>query len=162
MVNSNHGFTLLEVLIGLAIVGVIAAAGIPGMISVIDKQTLKVKVSRINSLVDQARNLAATTECPVQMDFKPVGEAVTVDVKVENNSFLKGCSAWYAQTTNANSRQFAERLDNVTLSGQAILNFNAVTGVLNTNNQTRLTLNYKSRQASITFVGIGNGVVEYE
>jgi prepilin-type N-terminal cleavage/methylation domain-containing protein len=162
MVNSNQGFTLMEILIGLAVVGVLAVSVVPGMNSVLNKQTLKVKVSRLDTYVDQARNLAAITECPVEMNLQPANDAVNVNVTVQHDPFMKGCSAWYAQTGNQNNRGFAATLGNVTLADAVRLNFNAVSGVLDTQNQTRLTLNYRDKRAEIIYLGIGNGVVSYD
>jgi prepilin-type N-terminal cleavage/methylation domain-containing protein len=162
MAKTNLGFTLMEILIGLAVVGVLAVSVIPGMNSVLNKQTLKVKVSRLDTYVDQARNLAAITECPVKMNLQPANGAVNVNVTVQHDSFMKGCSAWYAQTGSQNNRGFSATLSNVTLAGAVDLNFNAVSGVLDTQNQTRLTLNYRDKRADITYLGIGNGVVSYD
>lgn len=162
MDKTNPGFTLIEIVIGLAVVGVLAIAVIPGMNSVLNKQTLKVKVSRLDTYVDQARNLAAITECPVEMSVEPGNESVNVRVAVRHDPFMKGCSAWYSQTNNQNNRGFSAQLDAVTLSAPVHLRFNAVSGVLDTQNQTQLTLNYRDRRAEITYLGIGNGVVSYE
>jgi prepilin-type N-terminal cleavage/methylation domain-containing protein len=162
MANSGNGFTLIEIVVGLAVVGVLAVSVIPSMNSVLNKQTLKVKVSRLDTYVDQARNLAAITECPVQMNLQPASAAVNLNVTVQHDPFLKGCSAWYAQTSSQNNRGFSATLNDVTLAGAVRLNFNAVSGVLDTQSQTRLTLNYRDKRADITFLGIGNGVVSYE
>lgn len=162
MANTNQGFTLIEILIGLAVVGVLAISVIPNMNSVLNKQTLKVKVSRLDTYVDQARNLAAITECPVQMELKPANDRVNVSVTVKHDPFMKGCTAWYAQTKNQNNREFSATLSNVTLAGAVRLDFNAVSGVLDTQHQKRLTLNYRDKRAEITYLGIGNGVVNYD
>ncbi|WP_334120370.1 prepilin-type N-terminal cleavage/methylation domain-containing protein [Limnobacter sp.] len=162
MVKVNQGFTLMELMIGLAVVGVLAVSVIPSMNSVLNKQTLKVVVSRLNTYVDQARNLAAITECPVKMSLRPGNGAVNVQVAVEHDPFMKGCTAWYSQTNNQNNREFSATLDNITLASAVSLHFNAVSGVLDTQNQTRLTLNYRDKRAEITYLGIGNGVVSYE
>lgn len=162
MVKANRGFTLIEILIGLSVVGVLAISVIPSMNSVLNKQTLKVKVSRLDTYVDQARNLAAITECPVEMRLQPGNSAVNVNVTVQHDPFMKGCSAWYSQTSSQNNRGFSATLSNVALTGAARLNFNAVSGVLDTQSQTRLTLNYRDRRAEITYLGISNGVVNYD
>lgn len=147
---------------GLAIVGVLAVAVIPSMSGMLNKQTLKVKVSRLDTYVDQARNLAAITECPVQMRMQPAGSGMNIIISVVLDPFLKGCSAWYSDSSNQNNRQFSATIANVSLVNSVLLNFNAVSGVLNTQNQTNLTLNYRNRRALISFQGIGNGVAIYE
>lgn len=162
MGKSSPGFTLLEVLFGLTIIGILAVAVIPSMSAVLNKHTLKLKVSRLDTYVDQARNLAAITECPVQMNLQPTHSAVSVNVQVELDPFLKGCTAWHSQTTHQNNRGFTAVLENVTLASFTGLRFSAVSGMLDTQNQTNLTLSYKDRIAQIRYRGIGNGVVSYE
>ncbi len=162
MVKANDGFTIIEILIGLAIVGVMALLVIPNMNSVLNKQTLKVKVSRLDTYVDQARNLAAITECPVRMELLPENNAVNVSVSVIHDSFMKGCSAWFDQTNSVSDRGFSAMLSDVTVASTVQLNFNAVSGALDTQNQRNLTLNYRDKRALITYLGIGNGVVTYE
>lgn len=163
MAKTTHGFTLLEVLIGLAIVGIIAVSAIPHMNSFLDKQVLKVHVSRLNTYVDRARNLAAVTECPVSMNLQPGSSTVNININVLNSPFMKGCSAWHSQTNStSSSTTITATLDNVSLRSEADLNFNAVSGVLNAQNQTLITLEYKDIKAAITYLGVGNGVVRYE
>ncbi|WP_341237565.1 prepilin-type N-terminal cleavage/methylation domain-containing protein [uncultured Limnobacter sp.] len=162
MAKRIAGFTLIEILIGMAVVGVLAVAVIPSMNSVLNKQTLRVKVAHLDTYVDQARNLAAITECPVEMSLQPGNSAVNVNVAVQHDPFMKGCSAWYSQTNNQNNRGFSAMLGDVTLTTATNLHFNAVSGVLDTQNQTQLTLNYRNKRAEITYLGIGNGVVSYE
>lgn len=161
MDKSNHGFTLLEILIGLAIIGVVAVAVIPGMNSQLNKQTLKTKVSRLDTYVDQARNLAAVTECPVQMNLNPAAGLVNINVHVQLDPFLRGCTAWYSQTRNNSHRGFSASLSDVTMATPVNLHFNAVSGVLSTHDQPELTLIYRNKHADISYLGIGNGVVNY-
>lgn len=162
MVKSNNGFTLLEVIIGLGIVSLLALSVIPNMSAFLDKQVLKVNVSRLNTYVDRARNLAAVTECPVLMKLQPGSGAVNINVSVEHDSFMRGCTSWYSQSNGSSNRTFSASLDNVTLTHSTDLRFNAVSGVLNTNSQALVTLKYKDKLAAITYLGIGNGVVSYD
>ena len=162
MAKNTLGFTLLEILIGLTVIGILATSAIPMMNGIIAKQALKVKVTRLDTYVDKARNLAAITECPVQMNLEPDNNNISVDIQVQLDPFLKGCSAWYSQTSSPNQRGFSATLDDVTLNNSTRLNFNAVSGVLDTQNQTRLTLNYRNKRAEISYLGIGNGVASYD
>ncbi|MCR2745829.1 pilus assembly FimT family protein [Limnobacter parvus] len=162
MDKSNSGFTLPEVLFCLSIIGIFAVAVVPGMSAVLNTHALKVKVSRLDTYVDQARNLAAITECPVQMNLQPAQSAVNVSVQVELDPFLKGCTAWHSQTVDQNNRGFNAVLENVTLASVTGLRFSAVSGRLDAQNQTDLTLSYRDRIAQIRYQGIGNGVVKYE
>ena len=54
MAKATWGFTLIEILIGLAVLGVLAVSAIPSMSSVLNKQTLKAKVSRLDTYVRSA------------------------------------------------------------------------------------------------------------
>jgi len=162
MVKHPHGFTILEILIGLSIVGLLALLVIPSVGTVLKTQALKVKVSRLDAYVDKARNLAAVTECPVQMDLQPDNNSVAVGVQVQLDPFLKGCSAWYSQAVGSNNRGFSGSIDDVRLGSAVSLRFNAVSGVLDNQGSGQLTLNYKDKLAQISYRGIGNGVATYE
>ena len=162
MVKQQHGFTIFEILIGLSIVGLMAVLVIPGLGTVLNTQALKTKVSRLDAYVDKARNLAAVTECPVQMNLQPGSNSVAVGVQVQLDPFLKGCSAWYAQATDSNNRGFTGNIDDVRLSTAVSLRFSAVSGVLDNQGSGQLTLNYKNKLARISYQGIGNGVATYE
>lgn len=162
MVRHQHGFTIFEILIGLSIVGLMAVLVIPGLGTVLNTQALKTKVSRLDAYVDKARNLAAVTECPVQMNLQPGSNSVAVGVQVQLDPFLKGCSAWYAQATDSNNRGFTGNIDDVRLYTAVSLRFSAVSGVLDNQGSGQLTLNYKNKLARISYQGIGNGVATYE
>lgn len=161
MARLQQGFTMFEILIGLAVIGILASLVIPNMSSALNKQALKVKVTRLDTYVDQARNLAAITECPVLLNLQPRDNNVAIDVQVELDPFLKGCSAWYSQTTGQEHRGFSATLENVTANHAVNLRFDAVSGVLDTQNPTQLTLSYKNQRAAIRYLGIGNGVASY-
>lgn len=161
MAKQNSGFTLIEILIGISIVAVLAIAAIPDMRSFLDKQALKTTVSQLDTYVDQARNMASITECPVQMNLKPDNNNVTVSVTVNLNPFLKGCSAWHAQTNSSANTGFTNTLEDVTITAPVSLSFSAVSGVMVNNNATTLTMNYRDWSANVKFLGIGSGVVNY-
>ena len=162
MVRHQHGFTIFEILIGLSIVGLMAVLVIPGLGTVLNTQALKTKVSRLDAYVDKARNLAAVTECPVQMNLQPANNSVAVGVQVQLDPFLKGCSAWYSQAAGNNNRGFTASIDDVRLGKAVSLRFSAVSGVLDNQGSGQLTLNYKNKLARISYQGIGNGVATYE
>lgn len=162
MVKHLLGFTIFEILIGLSIVGLMAALAIPSLSAVLNTQALKTKVSRLDAYVDKARNLAAVTECPVQMNLQPDNNRVAVGVQVQLDPFLKGCSAWYSQATDSNNRGFTGSIDDVRLGSAVSLRFSAVSGVLDNQGSGQFTLNYKNKLAKISYRGIGNGVATYE
>ena len=162
MVKHPRGFTILEILIGLAVIGLLAVLVIPSIGAVLNKQALKVKVSRLDAYVDKARNLAAVTECPVQMNLQPDNNSVTVGVEVQLDPFLKGCSAWYSQAAGSSNRGFTGTIEDVRLGSAISLRFSAVSGVLDNQGSGQLTLNYKNKLAQISYQGIGNGVATYE
>lgn len=161
MVKSPDGFTLMEVLIGLAVLGVLASMAMPSMNTALNKHALKVQVTRLDTYIDQARNLAAITECPVQLALQSNGGDVAVNVQVELDPFLKGCSAWYAQSSDPAQRGFSGTLKNIALNNSINFRFDAVSGVLGSQNQTPLTLKYKNQYVEISYLGIGNGVAIY-
>lgn len=158
----SKGLTLIEILLVLVVIGLMAATAIPSMSSILNKQALKTKIARLDVYVDKARNLAATTECPVIMRLRPENGDATVEVIVENDPFLKGCSAWHATANNRNNHRFSATLDDVTLDNGVNLQFSAVSGVLDRRRQTRLTLRFRGRTAEISYQGIGKGVVTYD
>ena len=162
MVKQQHGFTIFEILIGLSIIGLMAVLVIPSLGAVLNTQALKTKVSRLDAYVDKARNLAAVTECPVQMNLQPGSNSVAVGVQVQLDPFLKGCSAWYSQAAGSNNRGFSGSIDDVRLNTAVSLRFSAVSGVLDNQGGGQLTLNYKNKLAQISYQGIGNGVATYE
>lgn len=162
MVKASHGgYTLPEILIGLMIVSLMAAFVLPDMRALLDKQGLKVKIARLQTYVDQARHLAATTECPVRVTLNPNQDAIDVQLAVQRDTFMRGCSAWHSQTTNPEELTWSISLEGLTLEQNALLEFKAVSGALNSSHQTRLVLSHKSSQAQVIYFGIGHGMVEY-
>lgn len=161
MVKRFAGFTLIELLIGISLVAVLATFAIPQMETLLNKYALKTKIAKLDSYVDQARNLAAITECPVQMSVKPANNGIDIQVTVQKNTFLKGCSAWYSKTTRRTQRVFTATINEVSVPNQVDFRFSAVSGVLDVQTATNLTLIYAGRSAQISYLGIGSGVVSY-
>jgi prepilin-type N-terminal cleavage/methylation domain-containing protein len=161
MVDVQKGYTLPEILISVVVVSVMAMAIIPDMRHLMDRQGLKVKVARLQTYVDQARHLAATTECPISLNLTPSGDSIDLRLIVQLDPFMRGCSDWHRQASNPQALEWSGRLEGVTLQSVADLRFNAISGVLDATRQTSLSLNHKSQQARVSYLGIGHGIVEY-
>ena len=68
--KSKAGFTLLEALIAIVIVGILAAISAPGWISFTNNQKLRTAQSRIFSAVTEAQSLARSRNVTTQISFR--------------------------------------------------------------------------------------------
>ena len=63
--RSNKGFTLLELMVVVAIVAIIAGIGIPAMNSFLDNSRAEAKLTELSRMFAFARSQAASTRSPV-------------------------------------------------------------------------------------------------
>ncbi|NJK67481.1 MAG: prepilin-type N-terminal cleavage/methylation domain-containing protein [Microcoleus sp. SU_5_3] len=74
------GFTTIELLIVIIVLGIVSAIAAPSWLYFINNQRLKVSIDRVNSAMVTARSNAKRDKTAWQASFKQVGETVQVAV----------------------------------------------------------------------------------
>ena len=75
--SSRSGFTLVEILVVVVILGIIAAIAVPNMVRGSDMQIVA-GARMIASDLEYAQNLAITSQTPVTVTFDPVHDAYSL------------------------------------------------------------------------------------
>lgn len=162
--RQQHGLSLLEILIGLAIAAVGIALALPNMSGFIDRLNIKSSAKEIGYHIETARKISSRTECPTEVQLQQNGSNVQVSVNVKQDSSLRGCSNWFSAINQANQGSLSIRqatLNNITLSNNATIEFEGITGSVSSGSSQQVKLSYGEQSIYISFVGVGNGTIRY-
>ena len=77
--SSARGFTLIEIMVVVAIMGLIMAMGVPGILSALKKQGMRKAISDIQDVCAQARGQAIMQNRTVAMVFHPLDRSFGTD-----------------------------------------------------------------------------------
>ncbi|MFX4229099.1 MAG: GspH/FimT family pseudopilin [Porticoccaceae bacterium] len=78
--KKNLGFTLIELMVTVALVAILAAIAAPGMSSFIENSQIKAEAQRLASLLSLARNQAITDNMPMVVSGSFSNNALNIDI----------------------------------------------------------------------------------
>ena len=84
-VTSQRGFTMAELLVVIAVVGIIAMTGTPLFLSFLEGQQTRGAAQQVATLLNQARQLAITTNTSYRVEVDTAGNRLRF-VNTANNS----------------------------------------------------------------------------
>ena len=159
--SGASGFTLLElaIVLGAALVALYAAA--PAINGYMQRYQLRLIAAQITAQIQSAKSMAASTECRSQLNLTQSGSDIRVDLELHLDNQWKGCRRWFESKGAAGANQFgltSQSIRNVTLGNNVRLEFQGVSGSLNTTQSRAFRLYSGGKTMSITLDGIGNGV----
>ncbi|HEY1059330.1 MAG TPA: prepilin-type N-terminal cleavage/methylation domain-containing protein [Limnobacter sp.] len=162
--RQNRGFTVLELLIVLAISAVAIGFALPSMDGYVARQQLKQIASQITAHLQSARSMSASTECRSTVDLLNANGTLNVQVMLTRDSQWKGCARWFEANGLPYQNQVSLRsaqIPQVTLDRNLSLSFQGVSGSLDSTTSSTFQLSSRGYTAQITLDGIGNGVLSY-
>lgn len=77
--NRRHAFTLIEIMVVVAIIGLVAAMGMPSIIKALQKEGMRKAVSDLVEVCASARAKAIFTGQTVAVTFRPGDKSFSVD-----------------------------------------------------------------------------------
>jgi prepilin-type N-terminal cleavage/methylation domain-containing protein len=75
--SKSAGFTLVEVLITISVLGILASAAIPNIVGLLERQQLQQAISQVESLVHQARLYALSQGVTTSVQFDEQSNTIT-------------------------------------------------------------------------------------
>lgn len=104
--NKNQGFTLIEILTVLLIVGILAAISVPSFLALLDRSKVNDALSQVQGALQQAQRRAISNNKPCTVTLAPATKKVTADCSVTSDSTL---NSTVGIKTNETSIQFSYR-----------------------------------------------------
>ena len=109
MARRRTGFTLIEVMVVLAITCISLALGMPGLSNLIQAQRLKYDINRFKSIVENTRELSARSECNSEVRFTNVQTPslhVRASLQITRNGTGQ-CNTWFSSAgVNSYANEF--------------------------------------------------------
>ena len=90
LMKKNSGFTLMEMMVVIGIIGITAAIAIPSILSYLPKQRLNSGARGIYSAMQYARLRAVKEKTPVSVNFNPGTDSFTVFTDANSNGIVDG------------------------------------------------------------------------
>jgi prepilin-type N-terminal cleavage/methylation domain-containing protein len=105
--RKKAGFTLIEVLITLSVMGILASTAIPNVVGLLERQQMQQGISQVESLLHQARQYA-------------LSQGVTTSVQFdEQSNTITACESTLESQCNGRTIQTLQ-LDPITLTSSAL------------------------------------------
>ena len=105
--RKRGGFTLVEVLITISVLGILASAAIPNIVGLLERQQLQQTISQVESLLHQARQYA-------------LSQGVTTSVQFdEQSNTITACESTLESQCNGRTIQTLQ-LDSIELTNSAL------------------------------------------
>jgi prepilin-type N-terminal cleavage/methylation domain-containing protein len=105
--RKRAGFTLVEVLITISVMGILASAAIPNVVGLLERQQMQQGISQVESLLHQARQYA-------------LSQGVTTSVQFdEQSNTITACESTLESQCNGRTIQTLQ-LDSITLTNSAL------------------------------------------
>jgi prepilin-type N-terminal cleavage/methylation domain-containing protein len=163
--RNDLGFTLIEILIVLAIGVVGMGVAVPNMSQYLERIQLKSSAQEIGRYIETARKISSRTECPTSVSLSTSSPfSIKVDLQVLLDNSMRGCVNWFKAIGKDGSSNILIRTGQVTdtdLNTNQTLQFDGITGSLNTGAGSTVILKKGSQSLTMSFVGVGNGVITY-
>lgn len=109
MARPENAFTLVELMVVLAITCISLTLALPGLGNLIESQRLKYDVNRFKSIVENTRELSARTECNSEVQFTN-SQDPNLKVSAQITLIRNGsgpCNIWFTSAgVNAYNNQF--------------------------------------------------------
>lgn len=109
MAKQHEGFTLIELMIVLAITCLGLALGLPGLSNLLQAQRLKYDVNRFKSIVENTRELSSRSECDSEIRLSNSQSPtfrVLANVQIVRNGTGQ-CNTWFSSAgVNAYANEF--------------------------------------------------------
>jgi prepilin-type N-terminal cleavage/methylation domain-containing protein len=76
-IKQEAGFTLVEVLITLSVMGILASAAIPNIVGLLERQQMQQGISQVESLIHQSRQYALSQGLTISVQFDEPSNTIT-------------------------------------------------------------------------------------
>ncbi len=162
------GFTLVELLITLAIIGIFAALAAPSFKNQVESSLLTSSAAQLSNALTIARSEAQRTACPVEASIEQTAASntkpmsITLTVNMLNDRTLAACEKRFdmmGSSASENSTIVKKTLESVgTTPSPTVVKFDANTGMRSADGVAALKLTTSS--ASIGINVLDNGQTE--
>jgi prepilin-type N-terminal cleavage/methylation domain-containing protein len=75
--REKEGFTLIEVLITISVMGILASAAIPNIVGLLERQQMQQGISQVESLIHQSRQYALSQGLTTSVQFDEPSNTIT-------------------------------------------------------------------------------------
>lgn len=99
LLKNSRGFSLMELMIVIAVIGILAAVSIPMMLSVIQASQTRGAAQELVTIVNQARQLAVTQNTSYRVDVDTLGNRLRF---CSGTAACTDATAWKGAGTDSN------------------------------------------------------------